>query len=229
MPLTCRRASLIGGLLPVEGFDGWDGSAFEVGAEPPVRGGPGGVPGGPGGVGGGPGGSLDGVPGGGLSGGPGGGGGDGGGGGGLGGGPGGGDGGGPGGGGRRRCRFGFDPRDLPTGESSGCFHRRPRPLIRFPTRRTLPQQNRFGAVGGEQARRRLVPPVQTADETDTARHQLVVGGDQVVVGARLSHIQRWPQPAEDLWASGQVVAVRAWLQLLRVEVPCPPAHTGVAA
>src|SRR5690606_6521995 len=62
--------SLNGGLLPVEGFDGWEGCAFEVGAEPPVQSVPGGVPGGFGGTpvgvpGGGPG---DGGPGGGLSG-----------------------------------------------------------------------------------------------------------------------------------------------------------------
>src|SRR5690606_6340059 len=115
--------SLTGGLLPVEGLDGWDGCAFEVGAEPPVRGGPGvpgGVPGGLGGPGGGPGGSLGGGqgggPGGGVSGGRGGGSG-------LGGGTGGGLG--PGGGGRLRGRDGFDRRDLPTGEPSSRVHSSP--------------------------------------------------------------------------------------------------------
>src|SRR5690606_33057592 len=120
--------------------------------------------------------------------------------------------------------------DLPAGVPSSRVHSSPCPLIRFPARRTLPQQRCFGAVAGKQTRRRLVPPIQTADETDTARHQLVTVVNRRMVRARLSHIQRWPQPTEDLWASGQVVAVHAWLQLLRVEVPRrPPTHTGIAA
>src|SRR5690606_8079554 len=73
---SSRRASFTGGLLSVEGLDGWDGCAFEVGAEPPVQSDLSGVPGGapcgsgPGGV---PGGGHGGGHGGGLSGGPGGG------------------------------------------------------------------------------------------------------------------------------------------------------------
>src|SRR5690606_37784961 len=70
---------------------------------------------------------------------------------------------------------------------------------------------------------------QTADETDTACHQLVTVVNRRMVRARLSLIQRWSQPAEDLWSSGQVVAVHAWLQPGGVEVFRPPAHTGVAA
>src|SRR5690606_7501810 len=50
-----------------------------------------------------------------------------------------------------------------------------------------------------------------------------------MVRARLSHIERRSQPTEDLWASGQVVAVHAWMQPGGVEVFRPPAHTGIAA
>src|SRR5690606_690692 len=242
--LLCQ--SLTWGLLSVEGFDGWDGCAFEVGTEPPVqsdlcaprggvqrgsrggvqRGSRSGVPGG------GLSGGLSGVPGGALSccrsGGPGG--------------PcgsrGGGLGGAPGGdpGGSRGVPGGFPgggkggELDLPAGVPSSRVHSSPYPLIRFPARRTLPQQRCFGAVGGKQTRRHVVPSVEPADEPDTTRHQLVTVVNRRMVRARLSHIERRSQPTEDLWASGQVVAVHAWLQLLRVEVPRrPPAHTGIAA
>src|SRR5690606_25032803 len=135
----------------------------------------------------------------------------------------------PGGGGCRRGSDGFDRADLPAGEPSSRVHSSPGPLIRFPARRTLPQQRCLSAVGCEQPGRRLVPPIQTADETDTARHHIVEAVYQVVIGTRLSLIQRRPQPTEDLCASGQVVAVLAWLQPGGVEVFRPPAHTGVAA
>src|SRR5690606_17556567 len=75
----------------------------------------------------------------------------------------------------------------------------------------------------------VVPSVKPADETNTTRHQLVAVVDRRMVRAAFRQIQVRCDPVEDLFASGQVVAVHAWLQLLRVEVFRPPAHTGVAA
>src|SRR5690606_25512056 len=143
----CRLSALRRGSfrdLPVEGLDGREGCAFEVGAEPPVQsvlsvlfGGPGvsdgGVPGG-----------ADGGPGGGVSGGvvP------------------GGSRGGPGvvpGGGKGSFR------DLPAGERTSSLHRCPQTRVRFPATFTLSQQRCLGAVGSEQPSRRLIPSVQTAD------------------------------------------------------------------
>src|SRR5690606_53655 len=189
--LARRRSMARIGALPVSvaGFDGWDGCVFEVGAEPPVqsdlcaprggvqrgsrgdvqRGSRSGVPGG------GLSGGLSGVPGGALggsrSGGPGGSGGS----------RGGCLGGAPGGdpGGSRGVPGGFPSGgkgaelDLPAGEPSSRVHSSPYPLIRFPTRRTLPQQRCLSAVGGKQTRRHVVPSVEPADEPDTTRHQLV--------------------------------------------------------
>src|SRR5690606_3656114 len=120
-------------------------------------------------------------------------------------------------------------RDLPTGERTSSLHRCPQTRVRFPTTCTLPQQRCLGAISSEQPSRRLVPPIQSADETGTAGDQLVAVVNRRMVRARLSHIQRRSQPTKNLWTSRQVVAVHARFQPGGVEVFRPPAHAGVAA